>query len=305
MISIKQKTLSLEHKFQGKGLHTGQVANMVVKPAPEGAGIVFHRVDLGPGAYVHAIATNVSSTARSTTISEGKASVSTIEHLMSALSGMGVDNALIEIDNVEVPILDGSARPYVEAFMKGGFVEQDSVKRYITLPHEVEVHDEKTGAYIKAVPSDSPSIDLTVDFGSRILGVQHAVWNESVDYATQLAPCRTFVFFHEIEYLFQHNLVKGGDVDNAIVIVEHPVSDEQVARLASLFNVPKLAINDNGYLNNLQLRFPDECGRHKLLDLVGDLALAGGRVNARIEAFKPGHSINTKMAQAICEAISE
>ena len=113
------------------------------------------------------------------------------------------------------------------------------------------------------------------------------------------------MFFHEIEYLFQHNLVKGGDVDNAIVIVEHPVSDEQVARLASLFNVPKLAINDNGYLNNLQLRFPDECGRHKLLDLVGDLTLAGGRVNARIEAFKPGHSINTKMAQAICEAISE
>ena len=202
MISIKQKTLSLEHKFQGKGLHTGQVANMVVKPAPEGAGIVFHRVDLGPGAYVHAIATNVSSTARSTTISEGGASVSTIEHLMSALSGMGVDNALIEIDNVEVPILDGSACPYVEAFLKGGFVEQDSVKRYITLPHEVEVHDEKTGAYIKAVPSDSPSIDLTVDFGSRILGVQHVTWNESVDYATQLAPCRTFVFFHEIEYLF-------------------------------------------------------------------------------------------------------
>lgn len=305
MISIKQKTLSLEHKFQGKGLHTGQVANMVVKPAPEGTGVVFHRVDLGSGAYVHAVATNVSSTARSTTISEGDASVSTIEHLMSALSGMGVDNALIEIDNVEVPILDGSARPYVEAFVRGGFVEQDSVKRYITLSHEVEVHDEKTGAYIKAVPSDSPSIDLTVDFGSRILGVQHVTWNESVDYATQLAPCRTFVFFHEIEFLFQNNLVKGGDVDNAIVIVEHPVSDEQVARLASLFNVPKLAINDNGYLNNLQLRFPDECGRHKLLDMIGDLYLSGGLLNARIEAFKPGHSINTRMARAIREAIKQ
>lgn len=305
MISIKQKTLSLEHKFQGKGLHTGQVANMVVKPAPEGAGIVFHRVDLGPGAYVHAIATNVSSTARSTTISEGKASVSTIEHLMSALSGMGVDNALIEIDNVEVPILDGSARPYVEAFLKGGFVEQDAAKRYITLPREVEVRDEKTGAYIKAVPSDSPSIDLTVDFGSRILGVQHAVWNESVDYATQLAPCRTFVFFHEIEYLFQNNLVKGGDVENAIVIVEHPVTKEQVDRLAGLFNVPSLEIDSNGYLNNLQLHFPDECGRHKLLDLIGDLSLAGGLVNARVEAFKPGHSINTRMAKAIREALSK
>lgn len=305
MTSIKQKTLSLEHKFHGKGLHTGQVANMVLKPAPEGTGIVFHRVDLGSGAYIRAIAANVSSTARSTSISEGQASVSTIEHLMSALSGMGIDNVLVEIDNVEVPILDGSARPYVEAFLKDGFVEQDALKRYITLPHEIEVWDEKTGAYIKAVPSGSPSIGLTVDFGSRVLGVQSASWDESVDYATQIAPCRTFVFFHEIEYLFQNNLVKGGDVENAIVIVEHPVTDEQVERLASLFNVPKLAIDDNGYLNNLQLRFPDECGRHKLLDLIGDLALAGGRLNARIEAFKPGHSLNTRMAKAICEAISE
>ena len=305
MTLIKQKTLSRGHEFHGKGLHTGQIANMKLLPAPAGTGIVFHRVDLGPDAFVEALARNVSSTARSTTISKGAASVSTIEHLMSALSGMGVDNALIEIDNVEVPILDGSARFYVEALLEDGLVEQDAEKEYITLPREIEVRDEKTGSYIKVTPSDVPSIDLTVDFGSRILGVQKAHWDEEVDYAGKIACCRTFVFFHEIEYLFQNNLVKGGDVDNAIVIVEHPVSDEQVGRLSALFNVPKLAINDEGYLNNLKLHFPDECGRHKLLDMIGDLALAGGRLKAKVEAFKPGHTINTRMAGAILDAISE
>lgn len=305
MTSLKQKTLSREYEFRGKGLHTGQIANMRLIPAPVGTGIVFHRVDLGDEAIVKALAGNVSSTARSTTISEGSASVSTIEHLMSALSGMGVDNAIVEIDNVEVPILDGSARYYVEAIKEDGLLEQDAMKKYVTIPREIEVTDEKTGSYIKVTPSDNPSIDITVDFGSRILGVQKAHWDEEVDYAGQIAYCRTFVFFHEIEYLFQNNLVKGGDVDNAIVIVEHPVTDEQVERLSSLFNVPRLAINDEGYLNNLQLRFPDECGRHKLLDMIGDLALSGGRLMAKVEAFKPGHTINTRMARAIIEAISE
>lgn len=303
MTFFKQKTIAGSLHFHGKGLHTGQVASMVVKPAPEGSGILFHRVDLGPDAFVRAVADNVSSTARSTTISENGVSVSTIEHLMSALSGLGVDNALIEIDNVEVPILDGSARFYAEAIAENGLAEQDSPKTRLTLTKEVEVRDDSTGSYIKATPSDTPSIDLTVDFGSRILGVQRVTWDESVDYAIQLAPCRTFVFFHEIEFLFHNNLVKGGDVDNAIVIVEHPVSDEQVATLASLFNVPKLSINENGYLNNLTLRFPDECGRHKLLDLIGDLYLAGGWINAKIEAFKPGHRINTQMAKAIRKTI--
>lgn len=305
MTALKQKTLASELTFQGKGLHTGRMSTMVLKPAPADSGIVFHRVDLGPDAFVKALAGNVSSTERSTTISDGQASVSTIEHLMSAFSGMGVDNALVEIDNVEVPILDGSARLYVEAILKAGLEEQAEDKRYVTIPHEIEVRDEATGSFIKATPSDEPSIDLTVDFGSRVLGVQSARWDESADYATGIAPCRTFVFFHEIEFLFQHNLVKGGDVDNAIVIVERPATDEQVERLSSLFNVPRLAVNGDGYLNNLQLRFPDECGRHKLLDIIGDLALSGGRVKARIEAFKPGHTLNTRMAKAIIDSISK
>ncbi len=304
MVSLKQKTLSTEISFQGKGLHTGLTSTMVLKPAPADSGIVFHRVDLGHDAFVKAMARNVSSTERSTTISEGQVSVSTVEHLMSAFSGMGVDNALVEIDNIEVPILDGSARYYVEAILESGLEEQSDDKRVITIPHVIEVRDEATGAYIKAIPSDEPSIDLTVDFGSEVLGIQSARWDGNTDYASEIAPCRTFVFFHEIEFLFQHNLVKGGDVDNAIVIVERPVTEEQVERLSSLFNMPRLAVNPNGYLNNLQLRFPDECGRHKLLDIIGDLALCGGRVKARIEAFKPGHSLNTRMANAIVDAIS-
>ena len=154
---------------------------------------------------------------------------------------------------------------------------------------------------MRITPADVPSMDITVDFGSRVLGVQTAHWDESTDYAKEIGPCRTFVFFHEIEYLFQNNLVKGGDVDNAIVIVEHPVQPEQVERLSALFNVPELAINDNGYLNNLKLHFPNECGRHKLLDLIGDLRLAGGYLKAKVTAFKPGHTINTRTAKAIRE----
>ena len=305
MTSRNQKTLSRDCGFQGKGLHTGRIAGMVVKPAPAGTGIVFHRTDLGPDAFVRALASNVSSTARSTTISEGGVSVSTIEHLMSAFAGLGVDNALVEIDNIEVPILDGSARYYAEAFLKAGFQEQDSEKEYVRVPGEIEVRDEASGSFIRIEPADVPSIQLTVDFGSRVLGVQEVSWDQDTDYAVEIAPCRTFVFFHEIEYLFQNNFVKGGDVDNAIVIVEHPVTPGQVDRLAGLFNVPSLAINANGYLNNIRLHFPDECGRHKLLDLIGDLSLSGGMPIGRVTAFKPGHGINTRMAKAILEALSK
>ena len=303
MTSLKQRTLSRERSFEGKGLHTGQYAHMVLKPAPVNSGIIFKRIDLGDGAVVEALAENVSSTARSTTVSRDGVSVSTIEHLMSAFAGMGVDNAVVEIDNVEVPILDGSARCYVEALSGDGLVEQDAVKEYVSVPEEMEIKDEASGSWIKVTPCDDPSMDLTVDFGSRVLGVQKAHWDLSTDYATQIGPCRTFVFFHEIEYLFQNNLVKGGDVENAIVIVERPVEPGQVERLAGLFNVPALSIDDKGYLNNLRLHFPDECGRHKLLDMIGDLSLSGGILKARVTAFKPGHSINTRMAKAIREVI--
>ena len=276
---------------------------MTVKPAPAGTGIVFRRVDLGEGATVAALASNVSSTARSTTISNGEVSVSTIEHLMSSFCGMGIDNAYVDIDNVEVPILDGSARAYVDAFREDGLVALDADREYVRIPEEILVSDEKSGSWIRITPSDVPSFDITVDFGSKVLGVQTAHWDEGTEYALELGPCRTFVFFHEIEFLFQNNLVRGWDVDNAIVIVEHPVSDDQLKRLSALFNVPELSVSE-GYLNNLTLRFPNECGRHKMMDMIGDLMLCGGVLSAKVTAYKPGHGINTRAAKAVLDAMN-
>ena len=300
---MDQHTLGNICTFEGKGLHTGRYAHMSVEPAPPDTGIRFLRTDIGPDAFVDALAENVSSTARSTTISNGEASAVTVEHILSALTGMGIDNALIRLDNAEVPILDGSARLYAEAFRLAGVVPQDAPRRLLELAREVEVHDERSGAWVRAVPSDRPGISITVDFGSRVLGVQSAVWTPDTDYASEVAPCRTFVFFHEIEFLARQGLVKGGDVDNAIVIIEHPVSQKHIDDLCSLLGLPSLTCTEEGYLNNLELHFPDECGRHKLLDIIGDLRLAGGWLNASVTAFKPGHTINTMAAKEIRKAL--
>ena len=299
-----QQTLRKSYSFEGKGLHSGKIAKMTVLPAPVGTGIVFKRVDLGPDAVVEALAENVSNTARSTTISKGDASVSTIEHIMSALTGMWVDNAIIEIDNVEVPILDGSAKPYIDAIWKDGFQQQDAPRRYIELKETIEVVNDK-GSVVRIEPAEEFSYDIKVDFNSRVLGVQQAAWNPSVVYAEEIGVCRTFVFFHELQFLFANNLVKGGDVDNAIVIVEHPVTDEQVQQMSQLFNVPALEVREDGYLSNLVLRFPNECARHKMLDLIGDLRLAGGFLKARVTAEKSGHGINTSAALKIRESSEE
>ena len=294
-----QQTLNKKYTFEGKGLHTGRVATMVVGPAPVDTGVVFRRTDLG-GALVEALAENVSNTARSTTISKGEASVSTIEHIMSALTGLGIDNAYVDIDNVEVPILDGSAKPYIDAMLKDGVLVQDAPRRYIEIKETIEVTNEK-GSLVRIEPAEEFSYDITVDFNSRVLGVQMARWDSSVEYAEEIGVCRTFVFFHELQFLFANNLVKGGDVDNAIVIVEHPVTHEQVQQMSQLFNVPALEVREDGYLSNLVLRFPNECSRHKLLDLIGDLRLAGGFLKARIVAEKAGHGINTEAAKKIRE----
>lgn len=288
-----QFTLKKTYCFEGKGLHTGTFSHLKLLPAPAGNGICFRRTDLPGEPVIPALAENVSSTARSTTIAAGGASATTIEHIMSALTGLGVDNALIELDNMEVPILDGSARPYVEAIVADGLQDQGVPREYIGLPLSLEVKDEKSGSWVRIEPAGAPSADITVDFNSKVLGVQEAHWDEGTDYASEIGPCRTFVFFHEIEYLFNNNLIKGGDVDNAIVIVEHPVSDEQLSNLSRLFDIPALKITEEGYLNNLRLHFPNECGRHKLLDLIGDMRLVGGFPKAKITAYKPGHTINS------------
>ena len=272
---------------------------MTINPAPANTGLRFRRTDLGNDAYIDALAENVSNTARSTTISCGDASVSTIEHVLSALTGMGVDNAIIDIDNVEVPILDGSAKPYIDTIWADGFQQQDEPRKYIELNRTIEIRNDQTGSVVRIEPAKEFSYDIKVDFNSRVLGVQNAQWNADVAYPEQIGTCRTFVFFHEIEFLFNNNLVKGGDVDNAIVIVEHPVTEEQVNRMSQLFNVPALTVREDGYLSNLALRFPNECARHKLLDLIGDLRLCGGFLKAKVTAEKAGHGINTAAAKAV------
>ena len=297
-----QQTLRKNYSFEGKGLHTGKVAKMTICPAPEDTGIRFIRTDLGKDAFVDALAENVSNTARSTTISNGEVSVSTIEHILSALTGMGVDNAIIEIDNIEVPILDGSAKPYIDAIWEDGFEQQKSPRRFIEIKETIEIRNEK-GSIIRIEPAEDFSYEIKIDFNSRVLGVQNARWDASVIYPEQIGTCRTFVFFHEIEFLFNNGLVKGGDVDNAIVIVEHPVTDEQIQNMSSLFNIPALTVREDGYLSNLQLRFPNECARHKLLDLIGDLRLAGGFLKAKVTAEKAGHGINTTTAKAIRQTL--
>ncbi len=294
-----QQTLKNSYSFEGKGLHTGRIAKMTVGPAPVDTGIRFRRTDIGEDAYVDALAENVSNTARSTTISCGEASVMTIEHILSALTGMGVDNALIDIDNVEVPILDGSAKPYIDAIWEDGFELQDSPRRYIELREAVEVRNDGKGSVVRIEPAEEFSYEIKIDFNSRVLGVQNARWDASVVYPEEIGICRTFVFFHEIEFLFKNNLVKGGDVDNAIVIVEHPVTDDQINHMSELFNVPALEVREDGYLSNLTLRFPNECARHKLLDLIGDLRLCGGFLKAKITAEKAGHGINTEAAKQV------
>ena len=299
-----QQTLKRSYSFEGKGLHTGRIAKMTINPAPVDTGIRFRRTDIGEDSYVPALAENVSNTARSTTISCGDASVTTIEHVLSALTGMGVDNALIDIDNVEVPILDGSAKPYIDAIWADGFESQDAPRRYIEIKETVEIRNDEKGSVVRIEPADEFSYDIQIDFNSRVLGIQNASWNAETVYAEEIGTCRTFVFFHELEFLFNNGLVKGGDVENAIVIVEHPVTDEQVDRMSKLFNVPALKVREDGYLSNLRLRFPNECSRHKLLDLIGDLRLCGGFLKAKVTAEKAGHGINTTAAKAVRQMLS-
>ena len=270
-----QHTIRKAYTFEGKGLHTGTYSHMKLLPAAAGTGILFRRTDLEGAPVIPALAENVTSTARSTTIACGEAQAVTIEHIMSVLTGLGVDNAVIELDNLEVPILDGSARLYLEAILPDGLEDQGVPRTFIDIPYTLEIRDEKTGSWVRTEPAGQPSADITVDFNSPVLGVQTAHWDLETDYAKEIGPCRTFCFYHEIEPMLQKGLIKGGDLSNALVVT------------------------DTGYMGDPVLHHTDECGRHKLLDLLGDMRLGGGYLNARITAFKPGHTINTKAAKAL------
>jgi UDP-3-O-[3-hydroxymyristoyl] N-acetylglucosamine deacetylase/3-hydroxyacyl-[acyl-carrier-protein] dehydratase len=295
-----QHTIKQPYTFSGKGLHTGAAVNMTIRPAEAGSGIRFVRTDIGPDAVIHALATNVGNTDRSTALQENGASVATIEHLMSAAASLGIDNMLVEIDAPEAPILDGSALPYVSAIMADDLQEQLSERKYLSLKDQFHYEDE-SGASIDIYPADECTMQLTIDFNSKVLGVQRFKYDGGVDYATQIAPCRTFCFFHELEYLASLGLIKGGDTENAIVVVEHPVSPDALERMKVLFGVGDLEVKE-GYLNNLQLHFPDEIVRHKMLDMIGDFALLGAPLRGTIIASKTGHRVNTAVCKSLLES---
>jgi UDP-3-O-[3-hydroxymyristoyl] N-acetylglucosamine deacetylase/3-hydroxyacyl-[acyl-carrier-protein] dehydratase len=302
-MTVKQKTLAKEFSISGKGLHTSCEVSMTFKPAPINFGFKFQRVDLDNQPIIGASAEFVVDTSRGTVIGVQGARISTIEHCLAALTGMDLDNVLIEINNEEVPILDGSSRLFVDAIEKTGIVEQDAEREYFVITEKIVYKNEQTGSEIVALPDDEYSLNVLISFDSTVLGNQFASLNSLSDFKNEIANCRTFVFLHELEFLLNNNLVKGGDVDNAIVIIDRPVTQEELDRLADLFNHKHVEIKSQGILNNIELQFDNECARHKLLDLVGDLALAGRRIKGRIIATKPGHGANTAFAKLIAKAI--
>ncbi|HEX6333059.1 MAG TPA: bifunctional UDP-3-O-[3-hydroxymyristoyl] N-acetylglucosamine deacetylase/3-hydroxyacyl-ACP dehydratase [Flavisolibacter sp.] len=300
-----QHTLATETTVSGVGIHTGQNVQMVLKPAEPNTGIVFKRVDLPDAPVVKADVDNVIDTTRSTTIEANGARVSTIEHLMAALVGNSVDNAIIEINGAEVPILDGSSEPFVESIRKAGVQRQDAPKIYYTLQHNISFTDDQKKVEMVALPYNEFRINTLIDFNSPVLGTQHAAIREMCEFNEQVAPCRTFCFFHELEYLIDHNLIRGGDINNAIVVVDKAVTEEQVKRISKVFKKDDVKVNEGGILNNLDLRFPNEPARHKLLDVIGDLALVGFPFKAHIIANRPGHSSNIAFAKKIKEHIKK
>lgn len=301
----KQRTLKGPISFKGRGLHTGVEVNMTFNPAPDSHGYVFKRTDLPEQPLVNALAEHVVDTSRGTTIEENGARVHTIEHVLAAFAGMGVDNVLVEIDGPETPIMDGSSREYVDAIEKTGVREQATDRKYFILKEKVEYYDEERGIHIIAYPDKIQSINVLIDYNSKVLGNQYASLEDFESFRDEIAPCRTFVFLHELEYLAKNNLIKGGDVDNAIVIVDRQMEQDELDRLAELFNKPKVKVQPEGILNNVDLRFPNEPARHKLLDLVGDLALVGRWFRAKIIATRPGHQSNNEFARALRQVMKK
>lgn len=301
----KQHTLKTAVSISGTGLHTGVLVDMKLNPASPGYGIQFQRVDLPNKPVIKADCDLVTDTSRGTTLEVADAKVSTVEHVLAALVGMGVDNCFIEINGPEIPIIDGSSEPFVELIEETGVVEQDAAKVWYTLDENIFHADEKKRVEMVAMPAMEYSITTLIDFNSPVLGTQHAGLKHIRDFKEEIAPCRTFCFLHELEMLLDHNLIKGGDVNNAIVIVDKPVDEKEMDRLKKIFKKDKIEVKSEGYLNNLELRFPNEPARHKLLDVVGDLALIGYPIKANIIANRPGHSTNVEFAKKIKQYIKK
>jgi len=304
-MNVKQKTIKSEISVKGVGLHTGANVTLTFCPAPDNHGFKFQRVDLPGQPIIDADCDNVTDTARGTTISQNGASVSTVEHVMASLVGMDLDNVLLKLDGPETPIMDGSSILFIEALEEVGVTSQETDREYFTIPHNITYTEADRKVEIVAMPLDDYRFTCMIDYNSPVLGSQHAGISSIAEFKKEIASCRTFCFLHELEYQLQNNLIKGGDLNNAIVIVDKEVTKTELEHLAKIFNRAAIEVAPQGILNNMELRYQNEPARHKLLDMIGDLALVGVHLKGHIMAARPGHAANVAFAKKIKAAIKK
>ncbi|MBQ0117137.1 MAG: bifunctional UDP-3-O-[3-hydroxymyristoyl] N-acetylglucosamine deacetylase/3-hydroxyacyl-ACP dehydratase [Flavobacterium sp.] len=300
---VKQTTIKEAISLEGVGLHTGQHVKMTFKPAPVNNGYTFVRVDLEGSPVIEADANYVTNTQRGTNLEKLGVKIQTSEHVLAAFVGCDVDNVIIEINASEPPIMDGSSKYFVEAIEKVGIITQDADRQVYVVKEVISFTDENTGSEITIIPSDEYCVTAMVDFGTKVLGTQNATMKSIKDFKADFSNCRTFSFLHELEGLLQHGLIKGGDLNNAIVYVDKEISPETMEHLKTAFGKDNITVKPNGILDNLTLHYPNEAARHKLLDIVGDLALIGTRIQGKVIANKPGHFVNTMFAKKMSKII--
>lgn len=302
-MSLFQTTIKQAATVKGIGLHTGKEVSLTFQPAPENHGFRFKRTDLEGSPIIKADVSYVADTSRGTTLEFKGVKVQTVEHVLAALTGLGLDNVLIELNDTEPPIMDGSSSAFVKALEEAGIEEQKAEREYFELDRVIKYTDEENKVEIMAIPSDTFKVSTLIDYETKVLGTQNAVMETIEDFKEEISSCRTFVFLHELEQLLQHDLIKGGALDNAIVFVDQIISEETHQKLAKVFNQEEVKVLEEGILNNLELKYDNEPARHKLLDVIGDVALAGMPLKAHIIATRPGHKANTEFAKVLKEHI--
>lgn len=305
MLNHKQHTIKKSVTLSGVGLHTGVQTTMTFLPAKANHGIKFQRIDLPGRPVIDADCDNVVDVSRGTTIEQSGAKISTIEHTLAALVGLELDNVLIEVDGPEAPIMDGSSMPFVQILKEAGAEEQNALRDYYEVQDSLFYRDASRNVEIAALPLDDYRVTVMIDYNSPVLGSQHASITNIRQFEKEIASCRTFCFLHELEMLYKNNLIRGGDLNNAIVIVDRVVEDHELAHIAKMLNKPKVEVKKEGILNNIELRYNNEPARHKLLDIIGDLALAGRPLKAQILAARPGHAANVAFAKKLKKAMAE
>jgi UDP-3-O-[3-hydroxymyristoyl] N-acetylglucosamine deacetylase/3-hydroxyacyl-[acyl-carrier-protein] dehydratase len=295
----KQKTIGQSCNLKGKGLHTGKDVEIRFLPGRPNDGIIFRRTDIDGDNTIRAISDYVTDTSRGTTISNGRVTVRTIEHLMAAVSGCRIDNLIIEINCEEIPIIDGSASGYVRLLLDAGIVEQDNDRKVFNIRQKIEVYDKEKDVHISVEPCEQLKITCIIDYKSMTIPSQEVTMEKIEDFNVHFAPARTFAFLHELEPMLRNGLIKGGDLENAIIFIDHVISDEEQQRLSIYFNMPDIRVLEEGILNNVKLRFENEPAKHKLIDILGDLTLVGIPFTGHITAYRPGHKTNTDFAKTI------